>query len=298
MYQRLASAILLYSIIITLFGCASSPKKSHASDAAAASGANESEMLEKAKNDSAPDAKEFAAMDAEYRKHGYDAVIKRSRAFAKAYPKSEYLDETLNLRALAFIGLKQYQNAAIVLKKLIELSQNDALKNMAAYNLAYTNFELGQMDAASQALEQMKPSSLEKGDRMKYFILRAKISRLKQDYADAAQQILSALRSAPEQQGPMVDSMVGFLDEVLEPINNAVVIDKLLSDFDDVPGADRLLYKDAIYSFSNGDRDKAKKLSRRSSTRIPRAATTRPRATASESSSSRGSSIRAASASC
>src|SRR5271165_325236 len=119
MFRKISSAIVLYSILITVFGCASAPKRSSASDSTGGGGAHQ-DLLEKARSQNTPDAVEYAALDGEYRKHAFDAVLKRSRAFLKTYGKSEFLDEVYNLRALAFIGLKQHQNAAIVLKRLLE----------------------------------------------------------------------------------------------------------------------------------------------------------------------------------
>ncbi|MBI3543800.1 MAG: penicillin-binding protein activator [Deltaproteobacteria bacterium] len=254
MYRKITSALLLCSALVV--GCASAPKRSSANDSG---NSGREEALDKAKSQNTPDGREFAAMDAEYRKHNFDNMIKRSKVFLKTYPKSDFLDEVYNLRGLALIGLKQYAGAAAQLKKALELSSNDSLKNMASYNLAYVYFELGQIDAAAQALEGMKPSSLEKNDRVKYFILRAKIARLKQDYAGSAQDILSGIHNIPEAQNQMLESMLAFLDEVLEPINNLPSLERLLADHDDGPGADRLYYKVGAYYFGNGERDKAKK---------------------------------------
>lgn len=257
MHPKITSAIVLHVVLLLAVGCASSPKRSSASD----SGQTEhrQESLEKARNQNTPDAHEYSAMDSEYRKHNFDGVLKRSRAFLKTYPKSEFLDEVYNLRGLAYIGLKQFQSAAQQLKMAIEVSQSEGLKNMASYNLGYVYFELGQIDTAAQALEVLKPSSLEKPDRVKYFILRSKIERLKQDYAGSAQDILSALRNSPSTSSQALEPMLGFLDEVLEPINNIATLERLLGDNEDSPGADRLLYKVGSYYLSNGERDKAKK---------------------------------------
>ena len=258
MYLKVTSAILIYTCALLIVGCTSAPKRSNAADTP-----HRQEALEKARGQNTPDAHEYATMDSEYRKHAFDNVLKRSKIFIKGYPQSEFLDEVYNLRGLAMIGLKQYQPAISQFKKAVEISSNDALKNMASYNLGYVFFELGQLDPAGQALDAMKPSSLEKNDRVKYFILRAKLARLKQDYAGSAEEILSALRNTPEPQNAMVESMLVFLDEVLEPLSNIIVLEHLLNEYDDIPGTDRLLYKVGSYYFNSGERDKAKKFYQR-----------------------------------
>src|SRR5262249_19706787 len=154
MYLKIISVIAFYSLLVSFIGCTSAPKRGNASESA-----NQQEALEKARGQDSPDAREYAAMDAEYRKHNYDAVIKRSRAFLKAYAKSEFLDEVYNLRGLSFIGEKKYQDAGTSLKHAIEATHNDALHNTASYNLAYTYFELGQIEQALQALEPVKIAS-------------------------------------------------------------------------------------------------------------------------------------------
>src|SRR5262249_49733447 len=154
------------------------------------------------------------------RKKAYDKLLIRSKVLLKTYAKSDYLDEVYNLRGLAYIAQKQYVAASQQLKKAIEISSNESLKNMASYNLAYVHFELGQADQASSALETMKPSILDKGDRVKFYVLRAKLARLRQDYAGSAGEILSALKNTNDPQSQVAESMLTFLDEVLEPVNN------------------------------------------------------------------------------
>lgn len=255
MYLKIISTIALYFTVLSFVGCASSPKRGNASE----NSTSRQEALDKARGESTPDAKEFATADGEYRKHNFDAVLKRTRAFLKAYTKSEYLDEVYNLRGLAFIGQKKYQEATINLKKALDVTHSESLRNMATYNLAFTRFELGQIDLASQTLEPIRVGSLEKEDRVKFYVLRAKIGRLKHDFGSAASEILSALKYVPEPRAAQtVDPMLAFLDEVLEPINNVIVIEKLLSEFDDSPGVDRLLFRAGSYYFSNGEREKAK----------------------------------------
>lgn len=253
MHLKISHAILLPGLILLAAGCATTSKQSKADSS------HRQELLEKARSENTPDAREFASIDAEYRKHGYDEVLKRTRAFIKTYSKSEYLAETYNLRGLAFIGLKQYQNAAINLRKAYDMASEDGLRNMAAYNLAYVHFETGQIDQASVALEPVKISSLDRGDRVKFYVLRAKIARLKKDYQGSAQEILSAIKNVPEPRPTAtLDPMLGFLDEALEPLNNIVVLERLYGDFEDSPAADRLLYKLGSLYLASGDRDKAK----------------------------------------
>lgn len=255
--KKLAATAVVYSLAIAVSGCASAPKRTKSAESSMGANA-QNEALEEARSRNTPDAREYEAMDADYRKKNYDAVVKRGTNFVKAHRSSPFLDDAYNLKGLAYIGLKQYQFALFQLKKAVEVSDNDNLKNMASYNLAYVYFELGQVDQAAHALEALRPSSLERTDRYKYHVLRAKIDRLRHDYPGSAFDLLSALKYVPEpRSAATVDPMFNFLDEVLEPITNISQLERLLDEFEDSPAADRLLYKIATHYIANGERDRA-----------------------------------------
>lgn len=254
--KRLAATAIVYSLALTVFGCASAPKRTKSVESTGANAQNEA--LEEARRRNTPDAREYEAMDAEYRKKSFDAVIKRGTNLIKTYGSSPFVDDAYNLKGLAYIGLKQYQFALFQLKKAVEVSDNDNLKNMASYNLAYVYFELGQVDQAAQALETLRASSLERADRYKFHVLRAKVARLRHDYPGSAYDLLSALKYVSEpRSAATVDPMLNFLDEVLEPITNVAQVERLLDEFEDSPAADRLLYKIATHYLSNGERERA-----------------------------------------
>lgn len=253
-FKKLAAAALLYSITLAIVGCASTSKRSKASESSP-----QAEALEQARNENTPDAREYETIDGEYRRKNFDAVAKRATAFIKAYPKSDFLDDVYNLKGLAYIGLKQYQFALFQLKKTIELTDNDNLRNMATYNLAYVHFELGQVEQAAAALDTLKAASLERSDRYKLHVLRAKIERMRQDFAGSAYDALSALKYVPEPRAAnTIDPILNFLDEVLEPITNVAALERLLSDFEESIASDRLLFKIANHYMTHGERDRAK----------------------------------------
>ena len=257
--KKIITAALLYSVTLALFGCASTPKRSKGTESNP-----QAEALEQARSENTPDAREYEAIDSEYRRKNFDAVAKRATTFVKSYPKSDFIDDVYNLKGLAYISLKQYQFALFQLKKAVELTDNNDLRNMATYNLAYVHFELGQIEQAAQALDTLKATSLDRSDRYKLHILRAKIERMRQDFAGSAYDALSALKYVPEPRSAnTVDPILNFLDEVLEPITNVASLERLLSDFEDSIATDRLLFKIGNYYMTHGERDRAKDFFRR-----------------------------------
>mgnify|MGYP002376072825 CR=1 FL=1 len=235
-----------------LQGCAGSPPK----------GEKESsdEVLAIARDENTPDAREYQKIDSLYRARDYDGVLSKSAGFAKNHSKSPFLDMVYNLRGLALLGQKQYQNAISVFKKVLNTTERTELRNMAQYNLAFSYFELGQVDLAANALDTTKAASLDYDNQTKFYILRAKVSRLKQDNGAAARDILNAIEAGrnAEKQAAAFEPMIAFFDDVVEPLQNAVILERLYSDFENSPVADRLLYKLGQTYFSQGARDRAK----------------------------------------
>lgn len=228
------------------------------------------QALEQARRARTPDARQYETMDGLYRSKNYDKALEVGKTFAKSYPKSPFIDQVYNLRGLCYIGQKQFQFALFQLKKAVEIARTEGLRNMASYNLAYTYFELGQTDHAGEALGSIHSSNLERTDRVKFFILRAKIARLRQDSLGSASDILSAIQDTDMRGSGQMESMLNFLDEVLEPISSPVVLERLLGEFESSPAADYLLYRLGNRYLSSGELERAKGLFSRIANDYPR----------------------------
>ncbi|MEW6057370.1 MAG: penicillin-binding protein activator [Bdellovibrionota bacterium] len=267
MNLRLRAALLLvYTLLSLAAGCSSSSKRGSASD----NTSSQDILLERARSEDTPDAREYESLDGLYRKRNYDGLLKRSKTFLSKYPNSIFLDQVYNLRALAYIGQKQYQFAVFQLKKALELTQNEDVRNMASYNLAYVYFELGQVDQASRAIDQVKEDSLERPDRMKLHVLKAKIAKLRKDYESSTREILAALDQVSESQGSAnIEPMLGFLDDSLEQVTNVGVLEGYLKQYQEAAGVDRLLYRIGTIHFSSGNRDQAKDYFQQLVTKFP-----------------------------
>lgn len=247
--------LVLCSLVVILTSCGTSQRSSK--DSGSGEGQTQGEVLEAAKKRNTPEAREYAGIDADYRKRDFDKVLKRSTTYLKNFPHSEYRDQVYNLRGLAFIGDKKLVQAISQFKKAIEETENENLKNMARYNIGYCHFELNQLMEADSVLLEVRPSVLEVADRSKLYILRAKTSRMKKNYDQAAEDILGAIQTSGSEGVGRLGAMINFLDEVLVEVKSVTVLESLLSQNTDSPAADLLHYKLSQAKMASGDRSGA-----------------------------------------
>ncbi|MBI2607081.1 MAG: penicillin-binding protein activator [Deltaproteobacteria bacterium] len=218
------------------------------------------EALEIARSRDTPDSHEFQAIDRLYRSKNYGDVLSRSKRFFKVYPSSLFLEQVYHLRALSSIALKQYSAAAAQLKKTLEIARarrdpNENLIAMATYNIAFVNMELSQAEQAMLHLNEIKVSSLDRPNRVKYRILRAKIARVSQDFAASSREILFAAQDQdPGSDGSARKPLLAFLDEGLDHLGGIAPLERLIGEFEDSPAADHLYYRAALYHLKSGDR--------------------------------------------
>lgn len=229
------------------------------------------EVLAIARDENTPDAKEYQRIDSLYRNKDFPEVLNRSKNFSRSFPNSQFLDMVYSLRALALLGQKQYQSAIAALKKVLETSERKELRNMTYYNIAFAHFELGQIDLAANSLDSTNPASLDLDNQIKFHILRSKISRLKHDNGAAARDILNAIEAARagEKTAASYESMIAFFDDVVEPLQNSVFLERLYSDFESSPVVDRILFKLGHTYFSQGSRDRARPYFERITSQFP-----------------------------
>src|SRR5690242_2042102 len=114
--KKILTAALLYSIALFVFGCASTTRRTSASDSNP-----QAEALEQARNKNTPDARAYELLDADYRRKNFETALKRATVFVKAHPESPFLDNVYNLKGLAYVGLKQFQFALFQFKKTMEI---------------------------------------------------------------------------------------------------------------------------------------------------------------------------------
>ncbi len=247
--------ILSLFILCTILSCSTGPKRATKDEGPKF----EDQALEFAKTKKGPDSKAYQKMDSDYRNKQFKTVLDESKKFIKTYPQSTLLEYVYHLRALSSISLKEYKNALPQLKRTLEIARsrssvNDNLITVITYNMAFVHFELGQTEQAMQSLQEVNPSSLDSNNRARYFMLKAKIARMSQDFNQSGYNILMAISNYLPDKKAQMKPLFAFLDEVLEHIDNPVTIEKWLSDFSETAAGDRLYYKSALMYQKQGDR--------------------------------------------
>lgn len=258
------SNILLKSLLILalcfLVSCSTGTKKTKDAEPKF-----EDQALAIAKAKHGPDSKAYQKMDSDYRNKQYKLVLDDSKKFIKQYPSSALLELVYHLRSLSSIGLKQYPNAISQLKRTLEIARsrpniNENLVTITTYNLAYVHFEMGQTDQANFYLQEINPNSLDANNRARYYMLKAKIARMNQDFTLSGQNILLAIQNYQPDKKTALKPLFTFLDEILEHIDNPVTIEKWISDFSETSAGDRLYYKSAMMYQKQGDKSNANAL--------------------------------------
>ncbi len=219
------------------------------------------ETLEIARSTSTQDARQYEAIDREFRAKKYNEVLDKTRAFIKKYPQSQFLEQIYHLRSLSSIALKQFPNAVAQLKKTLEIanarqSPNEQLIAMVTYNLAFVYFELNQIDEATSASDKVNDTALDSNNRARLFILKAKLYRISLEYVESMKSTLVASENAVTN-STLLKSLGTFLDELLEHVDQVSILETLTQQYSRAPIIDRIYHRLAMTELKNGNRQKA-----------------------------------------
>lgn len=196
------------------------------------------------------EASDYKEIQALYGKGQYEQAIQKLDTFEKRHPKSQHLAQVRNLKGMCYLLTKRPAPAAIAFKKSIESSPSPVFKQYVQYNLASSEFEIGQIEEARATLTLIQPDQVDKDTRVKVYALRSRVLLKTSLFADASKDLMAIGRliDDPQARAPYATQ----LDQALQGVADADMVEKIYQSNEDSPFADLALYRLAQLEVAQG----------------------------------------------
>jgi len=243
--------VSICALALFFAGCSSAPPKSQGNrDWPKVSGSSQSQSITGDNDPKYPSfvekfspAEKGALREAQtyYESGAYDQSLDRLHKLSKFNPKTGETPTYQNLLGLNYLALKRTPEAAIAFQKAAQKSPKDAVQTQYLYyNLATAEYESGQLDQALSTLDEMNPASLNKTNRVKFYVLRSKIYEKKNQPIEGARDLLLASTFASPETAV---SFGNALDRHLAAIKEISTLRGLTEEFQESPIADSLFFR-------------------------------------------------------
>ena len=194
------------------------------------------------------EAAAFREIQTLYGARNYDKALAKIDAFVETFPKSANISQAENMRGLIYLFGKKPAQASTAFSRAIETNSFiPALMPYLLYNLATAQFEEGRADDAHQTLDRFSPDTLNRENRLKAHVLRARVELKRGLPADAAREALEASRLFPTSDGSERSESRNTLNQVLEQslaeIRDEDALNNLYRNYEDSPWADAVLFR-------------------------------------------------------
>jgi branched-chain amino acid transport system substrate-binding protein len=234
-------------------------------------GASPSKHLpgDKSGNLAGREASDYREIQKLYSSGSYEATIQKITVFEKKYPRSEQMSHVLNLNGLAYLLTKRPLQASVQFKKSIGISTDNEFKQFVLFNLAVTQFELGNNEETQQTLSEIRPEGLDTDTKIKFYSLRAKLFDKLALPLEAAREILTLSKIIDENElrsGPYTSQ----LEQYLRTQTEMSAVEALYKEYEDAPLADVVLFRLGTQAYGSGQVAVAETRLRELVSRFPR----------------------------
>jgi len=194
----------------------------------------------------ANEAAELRDIQTLYVKGAHEAALLRLDAFESRYPKSAYRGYSDNLRGLVYLAKKDYAKAAnLFTRALGRKGSATGFENYVLYNLASTQLELNDVEAAIGTLGRIRAEHLDPDNRLKYHQLKSQIHLRRELFYEAAKEALLAGKYFSKDQIAAAhednSNIGGPLARALSRTTNTLALDQLYRELEESPLSDMVL---------------------------------------------------------